>query len=224
MGSLRLQPKVSLGFPAVLGKVGLQALGVAFVCAIHNLRNRARITLSFLLCSVAALTLAIPSLNAQQHQSALSDAEVEQVREARLVPTDCILLFVKFLDVRTKEIQDLYAKPRRPGREQDTHDLLVQFTSIADELADNLDDYGPRHADLRKALPKVLEASERWSSALKSPPDHETYNVARKIALESVRDLHDSAAELTVEQAAWFKAHPPGKEQKQQNGPIDIPR
>jgi hypothetical protein len=176
------------------------------------------------LSSVAALALLVPSLHAQIRESALSDAEVEQIRDARYVPADCVLLFVKFLDLRTKEIQDLYAKPRRPGREQDTHDLLVQFTSIADELADNLDDYGPRHADLRKALPKVLEATDRWSSALKSPPDHETYSVARKIALESVRDLHDSAMELTGEQAAWFKAHPPTKEQKQQNGPIDIPR
>jgi hypothetical protein len=176
--------------------------------------------------SAAALALLIPSVHAQQRQSALSEAEVEQVRDGRLIPSDCILLFVKFLDVRTKEIQDLFAKPRRPGREQDTHDLFEQFTSIADELSDNLDDYGPRHADLRKALPKVLEATERWSSAVKSPPDHEAYNVVRKIALESVRDLRESTTELSTEQTAWFKAHPPAK-QPQNPGmapPIDIPR
>ena len=174
-----------------------------------------------------ALALLVPivqPIHAQQRESALSEAEVEKVRDARYIPSDCILLYVKFLDLRTKEIQDLYAKPRRPGREQDTHDLLVQFTSIADELADNLDDYGPRRADLRKALPKVLEATERWSSALKSPPDEEAYNVARKIALESIRDLRESATELSAEQTAWFKAHPPVKQKDQQNGPIEIPR
>jgi hypothetical protein len=192
------------------------------VSATSNLRNRN--LLSRVVCVATALAFLIPSLQAQTRTSALSEAEVEQVREARLVPSDCILLFVKFLDVRTKQIEDMYAKPRRPGREDDTHDLLVQFTSVADELSDNLDDYGPRHADLRKALPKVLEATERWATAIKSPPDHETYNVARKIALESVRDVRESTTELVAEQTAWFKAHPPSKVKDQQAPPIDIPR
>jgi hypothetical protein len=171
------------------------------------------------------LTLA-PSLHAQTRQSSsLSEAEIEQIRECRLVPNDCIVLFVKFLDVRTEEIHDLFAKPRRPGREADTHDLIEQFTAICDELSDNLDDYGPRHADIRKALPKLLQASERWATAIKSPPDDEAYNVSRKIALESIRDLRESANQLTEEQAAWFKAHPPAKQQEQrQNEPVDIPR
>jgi hypothetical protein len=188
--------------------------------------NRSR--RSFLTFSVCFLALSssilAPPLPAQQRESALSDKEVEQVRDARYVPSDCILLFVKFLDLRTKEIQDLYAKPRRPGREEDTRDLLAQFTSISDELSDNLDDYGPRHMDLRKALPKVIEATERWSSAIKSPPDNEVYDVARKLALESIRDLRESATELAPQQAAWFKAHPPSKEKENQNRTIDIPR
>jgi hypothetical protein len=180
-----------------------------------------------MLSVVALLGLLTPPLRAQAHESALSEGEIEQIREARYVPNDCILLFVKFLDLRTKEIQDLYARPRRPGREQDTHDLIEQFTSIADELSDNLDDYGPRHADLRKALPKVLDAAERWATAIKSPPEDDAYSVSRKIALESVRDLRESANQLTAEQTAWFKAHPPSKQkdqQQQENRTIDIPR
>jgi hypothetical protein len=174
---------------------------------------------------MCVMALAIP-LHAQQRDSALTEAEIEQVRDARYYPSDCILLFVKFLDLRVQEIQDLYAKPRRPGREQDTHDLLVQFTSVADELSDNLDDYGPRHADLRKALPKIVDAAARWSSALKSPPDDPTYDVARKIALESVRDLRESATELSADQTAWFKLHPAAKQPKPGDPapPIDIPR
>ena len=185
-----------------------------------NRRNRAL----FLLAPCALLFFFAPPLRAQQRESALSDAEVEKVRDARYYPSDCILLFVKFLDLRTQEIHDLYAKPRRPGREQDTHDLLEQFTSIVDELSDNLDDYGPRHADLRKALPKIIEATDRWSSTLKTPPDDPTYSVARKLALESIRDLRESTTELASDQAAWFKAPPPSEQPNQQNGPIDIPR
>ena len=173
---------------------------------------------------IATFTLVVSPLCAQIRQSALSDGEVEQIRDARYIPNDCILLFVKFLDLRTKEIQDLYAKPRRPGREQDTHDLLVQFTTIADELSDNVDDYGPRHIDIRKALPKVVEATERWATALKSPPSDEAYDVARKLALESIRDLRESTTELSAQQIAWFKAHPPAKEKTERPGPIDIPR
>jgi len=178
-------------------------------------------------CTVFLLSIVFaPSLRAQLHQSALSEAEIEEVREARYVPSDCILLFVKFLDLRAKEIGDLYAKPRSPGREQDTHDLIEQFTSITDELDDNLDDYAPRHADLRKALPKVLEATERWATAIKSPPENEAYSVSRKIALESIRDLREATAQLTGEEDAWFKAHPPAKQKdpQQQNQPITIPR
>ena len=179
--------------------------------------------------ALSALLLAIFSqlphtLHAQIRESALSVREVEQIRDARYIPNECVLLFVKFLDLRTKEIQDLYAKPRRPGREQDTHDLIVQFTSIADELGDNIDDYGPRHIDIRKALPKVIEATERWATALKSPPSDGAYDVARKIALESIRDLRESSTELSAQQIEWFKAHPPSKEKTERPGPIDIPR
>jgi hypothetical protein len=178
----------------------------------------------FLLAIFIFSALVLP-LHAQIKESALSEKEVEEVRDARLVPSECILLFVKFLDLRTKEIQDLYAKPRHPGREEDTRELLQQFTSIADELSDNLDDYGPRHMDLRKGLPKIIEATERWSSALKSVPDGEAYEVNRKLALESIRDLRESATELAPQLAAWFKAHPPVKDEKDGRAPpIDIPR
>ena len=180
-----------------------------------------RLAVAFL----AVLYLA-PSIHAQRNDSALSDGEVDQIRESRLVPADSILLFVKFLDLRTQEIHDLYAKPRRPGREQDTHDLMEQFTSIADELSDNLEDYGPRHADIRKALPKVIEATERWATVIKSPPENEAYSVSRKLALETLKDLKDQATQLVDDQAAWFKAHPRSKQQptQQQNEPITIPR
>jgi hypothetical protein len=174
--------------------------------------------------SLTAFLLA-PNLPAQSREPALSEAEVEKIREARLVPAECIELFVKFLDLRVQEVQDLYSKGRRPGREEDTRDLIDQFTAIADELSDNIDDYGPRHADLRKILPKLLEGTERWSSALKSVPENTTYSVGRKLALESIRDLRESATQLSADQEAWFKAHPPQKKKQQQEpGPIDIPR
>jgi hypothetical protein len=158
------------------------------------------------------LALALP-LFAQRGDSSLSEGEIEQLRESAYVANDRVLIFIKLLDVRNKAIQELFAHPRKPGREQDTHDLLEQFTNIADELNDNLDDYGPHHRDIRKALPKLLDATERWSSNLKQPPENVTYDLSRKLALEAIRDIREEATRLIDEQKAWFLAHPPPKEE-----------
>jgi hypothetical protein len=175
-----------------------------------------RLCLALILCALHS------PLHAQSIDNALSNAEVEQLRDSAYFPRDRVLVFVKFLDDRSSALHELFAHPRRPGREQDAHDLLEQFTSIADELQDNLDDYGTRHSDIRKSLPKLLEATDRWASTLKSPPDNETYNVSRRLALEAIRDLREDTTELIASQKTWFTAHPPPKEEK--NGPIDIPR
>jgi hypothetical protein len=165
-----------------------------------------RIPLAFVL-----LALALP-LHAQREDSALSEGEIEQLRESAYYPSDRILVYIKLLDTRNKAILDLFAHPRKPGREQDTHDLLEQFTAIADELTDNLDDYGPHHRDVRKALPKLIDATERWSSNLKQPPDNAAYDLSRKLALEAIRDIREAATQLVEDQKTWFAAHPPPKE------------
>jgi len=175
-----------------------------------------RIALAFVL-----VALALPA-RAQHNDSALSEGEIEQLRDSAYVANDRLLVFIKFLDARNKAIQDLFAHPRKPGREHDTHDLLEQFTAIADELNDNLDDYGPHHRDIRKALPKLLDATERWSSNIKQPPENATYDLSRKLALEAIRDIREEAAQLVEDQKTWFAAHPPAKENP--NQPIATPR
>lgn len=157
--------------------------------------------------------LLLPSFaRAQDANGPLSDAEIEQLREAAYQPVDRIAVFIKLLDARATSIQSLVAKPRRPGREEDLHELLQQFASIMDELNDNLDDYGAKHRDLRKQLPKLLQATDRWSTALRSPADAEVYKVARSLALEGTKDAHAEAARLVEEQKTWFATHPPSKE------------
>jgi len=158
---------------------------------------------------------------AQRGEANLNEAEIEQIRDSAYIANDRVLVFIKLIDVRIKALQDLYAKPRRPGREQDTHDLSGQFTALDDELSDNLEDFSPRHRDIRKALPKLVEATERWATAARTPPDNPTYSVARKIALESIQDLKETAKQMIEEQKAWFAAHPPQKEDpvKNENAP-----
>jgi hypothetical protein len=167
------------------------------------------------------LALALPA-HAQRDDSGLTEGEVEQLRDSAYVAGDRILVFIKLLDTRNKAIQDLFAHPRKPGREQDTHDLLEQFTSIADELNDNLDDFGPHHRDIRKALPKLIEATERWASNIKQPPENPVYDLSRKLALESIRDIREEATRLVEDQKTWFAAHPPPKDNS--NSPASVPR
>src|SRR5260370_8874001 len=99
--------------------------------------------------TLVLFALAVP-LSAQRNENALSDAEIEQLRDSAYIANDRVLVFIKFLDSRVKRIQDMFAGPRRPAREQDTHDLLEQFTSIADDLDDNLHAYAPRHRHITK--------------------------------------------------------------------------
>jgi hypothetical protein len=183
------------------------------------------------LCLIGFALSAAPRLaRAQADDNTMSAAEVEKLREAAYIPTDRVDAFIKILDSRAKSIDDILSKRRKPGREQDLHDLFDQFSAIADELNDNLDDYTTKHRDLRKALPKLLEATERWATSLRAAPDDPAYKVVRKIAVDAVQDVHDAAATLQTDQIAYFKAHPEAAkaEKDRQNPgeqkPIEIPR
>jgi hypothetical protein len=149
-----------------------------------------------------------PRLHAQEDDDTMSQKEVESLRDAAYIPNDRIIAFVKILNTREQEIEDLLSKPHRPGFGQDMHDYIDQFAAIADEFNDNLDEYQSKHRDIRKSLPKLVSAIERWNTTLRAPADDETYNIVRKMALDSLKDMRDTATTMETEQAAYFKAHP----------------
>ena len=155
-------------------------------------------------CLLAAGILA----HAQAGEGTLSDAEVESLRDAAYVPVDRIAEFEKILDKREKQIDALIAKRWYPGRADDLHNLMEQMAGIADELSDNLDEYDRNHRDIRKALPKLVLATERWSTSLRAPADDGVYNVERKLALDAVKDIREETEQMETEQTAYFKAHP----------------
>lgn len=165
------------------------------------------------------LLLAAPAVAwAQVREPALSDSEVEILRDRAPDAPARVLAFITFLDDRTRAIEKLATGRRKPGREEDLHDMMEQFSSIANDFEDNLDDYGKRHRDIRKVLPRLLAAAERWSTALRTPADNDAYKVSRTLALEAVNDLKESANELTKEQREYFLAHPPAKDESHGNG------
>ena len=168
----------------------------------------------------AALCCLRPALSlAQAKDNVLSQREVDLLRDAAFVPGERILTFQRILDDREKRINELLTKRRGhtdfPG---EMHDVLEQFGQIADELNDNLDEYSKQHRDVRKALPKLVLATEHWSTTLRSPGEDEAYAVVRKIALDNVKDTRDLAEALGTDLDAYFKAHPEAeKAEKRRN-------
>lgn len=161
---------------------------------------------------------------AQGDDNTMSQKEIESLRDAAYIPNDRVMTFVKILDTREREIEDLLSKPRRPGFDQDMHDLIEQFSSISDEFNDNLDEYQSKHRDIRKSLPKLVSAIERWNTALRAPAEDEAYNVVRKMALDSLKDMRDTATTMQTEQAEYFKAHPDAaKLEKERSDPGHTP-
>jgi hypothetical protein len=157
---------------------------------------------------VPLLAVATPRALAQAADGDMSQAEVESLRDAAYVPLDRIKAYEKILDDRERRIEQLLAKPRRPGFAFDMHDAIEQFGAISDELNDNLDEYDSKHRDVRKALPRLVEATERWSTTLRAAGDEDGYAVVRRTALDALKDMRSSAEEMQTTLTAYFKDHP----------------
>ena len=171
--------------------------------------------------ALAVLLACLPAAPtpAQTRDDALSQREVDTLRDAAFDPTDRILAFQHILDDRQRRLDDLLA--HRKGHTDfpsELHDVLDQFGIVADELNDNLDDYNRRHRDIRKVLPKLIQATERWSTAIRTPADDEAYAVVRRIALDNIKDTRELAQTLQTDLDTYFKEHPDAaKAEKQRN-------
>ena len=166
---------------------------------------------------ILALTLLTASfpMPAQKGEDALSQREVDQLRDAAFVPAERIAVFTEILNTRQKRIDELLAKRRsHTDFPEDMHDVLDQFGQITDELNDNLDDFARRHRDVRKALPKLIAATERWSTSLRTVGENDSYNVVRRIAADDVKDTRQLADSLATDLEAYFKAHPEAEAQE----------
>ena len=152
-----------------------------------------------LLCGAAA---------AQAREGVMSDGEVESLRDAAYVPVDRILAYEKILNSRSARVDSLLKARRHVSFAEDLHDLLDQISAIADELNDNLDEYRARHRDVRKALPKLEQETERWAKSLEAAPESPDDKVIRKLAIDAIQDVRTQAKEMEPELEAYFVAHP----------------
>ena len=136
----------------------------------------------------------------------LTAAQQEQIAEAGIDPNERISLYTKFANERAQTIEGV-GKRTEKGRGRRLDAELQDFTAIVDELATNIDEYGDRKSDLRKALKGLNEDVARWQTILKGLPKDPITEIALTDATEALSDLVDDTKKLTAEQEAYFKEH-----------------
>jgi hypothetical protein len=145
------------------------------------MKTAAKIFFLLLLLSVAA---------AAKRRDPLTEAEADQLRQVAMEPYNRIKLMIKFTEARLTSIDQVRLDPKQAAdRGKQIHDLLEDFTSLMDEINDNLDQYEARTLDkdavkqYHKGLKELIEADGRFDlrlNALKSAS--ETDPVTKKEA------------------------------------------
>jgi hypothetical protein len=157
------------------------------------------------------LLLALPAA-ARKHDP-LTEAEADQLREVAMEPYKRIKLMIKFTEARLVAIDQVRVDPKLAAdRGKQIHDLLEDFTSLMDEINDNLDQYEGRPLDkdavkqYHKGLKELIEADERFDLKLRTLQSAaETDPITRKEApdfrfvLQDARDALKSNADMARE-------------------------
>jgi hypothetical protein len=156
---------------------------------------------------VVLLLLAAPLVPQKEKREPLTGAEIEQIREAGIYPTDRVKLYTKFLDEHAATVKALTPRAKSGSRARRLDEELQDLTALMDEFGSNLDVYSDRKADIRKALKPLTEATQRWLGILRALPGEPGFDLARKEAIESAQDLDDQAKRLLQEQTDYFNLH-----------------
>ena len=174
---------------------------------------------------LVALLLVVAVVASARKRDPLTEAEADQLREARLEPYKRLKLFIKFTQTRFDNIEQLRADPKQAdGRGKQVHDLLEDITALLDEIDNNLDTYSGEkmekdvHKEFIKGLREVMHACEGWDAklkALKSADDTDT-PARRKFqnymfVLQDAQDALNSTTDIARQYAEESDADKPKK-------------
>ena len=151
----------------------------------------------------------------QHPKDPLTEAQADQVREYGDRPNDRIKLYLKFVEERAAAIRELSVDSHENNRPAELRAKYEEFTRLTDELSDNIDSYTTAHADIRKALKAVVEASPKWPDILRKAPVDAVYEFVRRTALDAATSSVDESKKLLADQDAYFAAH---KDEAGKNG------
>ena len=162
----------------------------------------------YILCIALACVFAPGVLHAQKEKrEPLTGPEIEQIREAGIDPMARVKLYTKFIDEHADTLKGLANRLKNAARASRIDGELQDFTALMDELGSNLDTYTDRHADIRKALKALNDATPKWLTMLRGLPGEQGFDLSRKEAIESGEDLADQAKRLLAEQTEYFNLH-----------------
>jgi hypothetical protein len=163
----------------------------------RSLRFRGRWAIGVLL--VWGYSISAPMALAQRHHDPLTQAEIDQIRDASWEPKQRLALYLQFARARLLALEQMRSDPKVKDRPQQTHDKLDDFLLLYDELNDNIDTYVDRKDDIRKPLKVVIEADTEFQAKLRALKD--AANVAPdefreyEFVLTNVLDTVDTSAE-----------------------------
>jgi hypothetical protein len=154
------------------------------------------------------LMVATVTMVAQRRRDPLTQAEIDQVRDASWEPQQRLTLYVKFARERLVKMEQMRSDPKTKNRLQQTHDMLDDFLLLYDELNDNVDTYIDRKDDIRKPLKTVIEADTEFQAKLRAlkdaadvPADEaKQYEFALTNALDTLDTAADDHRKLLADQ------------------------
>jgi len=161
---------------------------------------------SLSLAVVACLLVAHAAAQREQRQP-LTEAQVDKIREAGIDPDARIKLYTQFVSDHVDTIKGLTPRIRSAARAKRMDDELQDLTALMDELGSNLDQYGERKADMRKSLKGLSDESKKWLDVLQAIPADPGFDLSRKEAIDSEKDLADQATQMLKEQTEYFDLH-----------------
>ena len=158
--------------------------------------------LIFLICFVSH-----SGVGQTRDRDPLNEKEIDEMRESADYPDKRLELMISFARARIASIDQLRANASAAkDRPMQIHDLLQDFSSLMDEIDDNVDMYGSHKTDMRKGLRLLIEADSEWALKLRglkeqSPPEElEQYSFVLENAREAVSDGADTARKELQEQ------------------------
>jgi hypothetical protein len=149
---------------------------------------------------VAFVFFVLPNLAlAQRHRDPLTQAEIDQVRDASWEPRQRLALYLQFARARLVKLEQVRSDPKTKDRAQQTHDLLDDFQLLYDELNDNIETYVDRKDDIRKPLKLIIDADTEFQAKLRALKDAAGVSPAEasvyEFILSNVIDTVDTSAQ-----------------------------
>ena len=162
---------------------------------------------------LSLLLLAGSAFAQRKGHDPLNDVEADKLRDTAMLPNKRLKLYVEFAQARMTQIDQLLGDPKAKDRGAQLHDLLADFSTLVDEIGDNVETFHSQHWDIRKSLKLVIEGDSEFQLELRklsqaansNDPDTDQFKFALKDAIESVNANADDTRHVVQEQNALAK-------------------